>query len=311
MDNTESDFRTNSRVMQFIIWFLFIAAGFGVCARLGIKYAMTHALALDDKLIISSLVVYLGQCIAISIAVSTYTTPPSSNAPGEDSMKAQYASVPLMILALALVKWSNYAFIRQLSPKHQYKRAALALAAVVGLWLVSAALAGLLQCVLPKPWDSSDTSHCINRRAWWAFVVVLNILTDICLVGLYFFIIVGLQVPRTKKTVIIVAFSTRLVVVGIALAQLTASRVSGQQVGITPNSRLSLALNQAMLGFSVITACIPYLKPFMQGLQAGVNRVDNTSQYEDELIRLPQPPTSSRSSETHWSTRGDQRPRAY
>ncbi|KAJ8120049.1 hypothetical protein ONZ43_g3145 [Nemania bipapillata] len=265
---TDGDPRQNSRLTQFIIWFLFIAAVFSACARLGIKYAMTHALAWDDKLIISSLLIYLAQCIAISVAESADITTTSVEQPSNSFLK-----------------------VRSFTTEDP-------LAIVVGLWLVSAAAAGLLQCALPTPWDFTNSSYCINRRAWWTFVVVLNVITDISLVGLYFFIITGLRIARARKVSIIVAFSTKLLVVGIALAQLTAFR-RGPTVGVTPNLRLSLVLNQAVLSSSVITTCIPYLKPFMQGLQAGINRVNNASAYEDELMHLPQPLSSSQSNETH------------
>lgn len=77
--------------------------------------------------------------------------------------KAEYASIPLLILALAVIKWSNCAFIRKLSPSTYHQMTALTLAVVVGLWLVSSAVAGLLQCALPTPWDTTDAGRCIDR----------------------------------------------------------------------------------------------------------------------------------------------------
>lgn len=69
-NNAEVSPGVNSRGTQFIIWFLFIVAGFSVVVRLGIKRAMTYGLAADDWLIVGSLIVYLAQSIAISVATS-------------------------------------------------------------------------------------------------------------------------------------------------------------------------------------------------------------------------------------------------
>ncbi|KAF2963012.1 hypothetical protein GQX73_g10560 [Xylaria multiplex] len=302
MDSANNVPNTNARLTEFIIWFLFIAAVFSVGARLGTKYALAHRLGVDDKLIIGSLIIYLAQCIAITVATSAdiSTSTNDSNEVSSGFMKAQYASVPLLILALALVKWSNSAFIRQLSPKHIYRRVSLALATVVGFWLVSAIVTGLLQCSLPRPWDFTDNSHCINRQAWWAFTVVLNVITDIGLVILYFFIIVELQLSLARKAGIIVAFSTRLLVVGITLVQLATSLDEGDRVEVSSSLRVPLVLNQAVISSSVIIACVPYLKPFMQALQIGINRVDNTSAFEDELVHFPAPTTSS---DSNWGSR--------
>ncbi|KAJ3578908.1 hypothetical protein NPX13_g1662 [Xylaria arbuscula] len=300
MDNSNEALRTNSRLTQFIIWFLFIAAGFSVGVRLGTRRAMNHGLGVDDKLIIGSLVIYLGQCIAISVAVSADVPISNNSNEGSNSfMKGQYASVPLLILVLTLVKWSNSAFIRQLSPKQSYRKSVLVLSTIVGIWLVSATVAGLFQCSLPTPWDITDSSRCINRLSWWTFTVVINVITDIGLVVLYFSIIAKLQLSRTRKASIIMAFSTRLIVVGIALGQLATFLSSKEPMEAVASSlRLPLVLNQAVLSSSVITACVPYMKPFMQSLQTGIHRINNTSAFEDELMHLPRQPLSSHSNDT-------------
>ncbi|KAI1347668.1 hypothetical protein F5Y01DRAFT_307393 [Xylaria sp. FL0043] len=304
-DDAETVLRANDRGTQFLIWFLFISATFSVLVRLGIKYAMTYGLAADGKLIIGALFIYLAQCIAISIATAADIGVPTATNSSytEDNssfLKAEYASIPLLILTLALVKWSNCAFIRNLSPGTYHRRTALALAIVVGLWFVSSAVAGLVQCALPTPWDYADNSRCIDRQAWWTYVVVLNVTTDIGLVVLFLFIVIVLQTSRARKAGIIAAFSAKFLAVGAALAQLVAFR---RGEGITNGLRLPLVLNQAVLSISIITTCVPYLQPFMKGLQAGVNRVDNASAaYEDELMHLPQPLRSSQSNRIHWDT---------
>lgn len=41
-----------SRIVQVVVWLLFLCAVVGVCARLGTRWAMTRKVFLDDVLII-------------------------------------------------------------------------------------------------------------------------------------------------------------------------------------------------------------------------------------------------------------------
>lgn len=147
-----------------------------------------------------------------------------------NNSKAEYASVPLFILSLAIVKLSISAFIIQLSPDSTHLRINSAHQIIVGLWLISATLCSLFQCALPTPWDYGSNARCIDRvsgrlspsqgrftddtkRAWWVYVAVLNIVTEIWVVMVYFLIIWNLQTSISRKAVILSIFSTRLLLV--------------------------------------------------------------------------------------------------
>ncbi|KAI0977178.1 hypothetical protein F4678DRAFT_412104 [Xylaria arbuscula] len=298
-DNLELDIRKRGLVAQFVIWFLFIASVFSVCARMGTKFVMRRAFGLDDVLILTGQLFYVAQCATISKAVSTAFNPNSSTISGETLtlfLKLDYASISFLILALALVKWSAHEVVRQLSPVSYHHRTAASLSILVGLWLVTAIGANLFQCALPKPWDYVHSSRCIDRKAWWTYVTVVNLLTELILVGLYIIMFGNLRMSLPRKAAIIAAFSTRLVVVGITSVQLAVFRSSTQDPVHVQGSWLILALNQGIISSSVITACIPHLKPFMQNLQSGVMQVGHTSD-GDMLIQPSLAPPSSGSYE--------------
>ncbi|TGJ78985.1 hypothetical protein E0Z10_g9779 [Xylaria hypoxylon] len=195
--------------VQLLLWFLFVVSGLTVVARLGTKYAMTRKLGLDDYLILAAQVAYLAQCISISMGIANYLGTP-----------AKYASIIFFILSLALVKWSISTFIRQLSRSTTHRRLDWVLQGLVGLWVLTSVFVSIFQCALPTPWDYFHGLKCVDRRAWWIYVVVFNILTDLFTVVLYILIIGNLQIPRSKRAIILAIFLVRLLVIGVSAAQL-------------------------------------------------------------------------------------------
>ncbi|KAI0457283.1 hypothetical protein F5B21DRAFT_464951 [Xylaria acuta] len=204
----------------------------------------------------------------------------------ESFLRAEYASFVFQLIALALIKWSISASIQQLSPSATHQSLDCVLRIVVGLWLLSAVLTTLFQCALPKPWDYVNNPHCINRRAWWTYVSVVNIGTEFFIVALYFLIIGNLRMSLARRSVVLLIFSTRLLIIGIALAQLAVFFDAFPSFDLTMDLWLPTILNQATLSASVVTASIPYLRPFMESLQSGVARVENLPGSEEELSHV-------------------------
>ncbi|KAI8630810.1 hypothetical protein F5Y19DRAFT_483459 [Xylariaceae sp. FL1651] len=288
MDRNESSTNNESTVFQILLWFLFVVAILSVCARLGTKYAMTRKLSWDDWLILGAQAAYLAQCILISLGASQgLGKPVSSLSEGaiDGFLKAEYASIIFQLITLALIKWSISAFIQQLSPSLIHQRLDWVLRIVVGLWLLSAALISLFQCALPTPWDYVHGLRCLDKRAWWTYVAVVNIATEFFIVALYFLIIGNLQMSLARKAAVLLIFSTRLLVMGVAVAQLLVFLNMFPTSDLTKDLWLPTVLNQAVLSASVVTACGPYLRPFMESLESGVVRVENLPGSEEELSR--------------------------
>ncbi|KAI1412053.1 hypothetical protein F5Y13DRAFT_180405 [Hypoxylon sp. FL1857] len=174
----------------------FVAALFSICARLVTKYATAYRLARDDKLIMMGQVVYLGQCISVSMAASYGVGKPSASLTSDEvdnflkctiKLKAEYASIPLLLSTLALIKWSNSAFIEQLSPHNQ--SVILAVDILIGL------------CYRAN----------LRQRAWWMSTTIFSMIIDFSLVASIFLIIAKLRAPPIKKAAVLTIFSTRLV----------------------------------------------------------------------------------------------------
>ncbi|KAI1325662.1 hypothetical protein F5Y16DRAFT_422723 [Xylariaceae sp. FL0255] len=284
MDRREPVAHSESNVFQILLWFLFIVALLGFGARIGTKFAMTRKLASDDWIMLAAQIAYLAECISISIGASQGLDNSNSTATDDSVntfLQAEYASVGFLIIALALVKFSVSAFIHQLSPNRTHVRLNRILLFLIGSWALAAFFTLLFECGLPSPWDYIDSLHCIDRAAWWAFVAIGNIATELLIVALYTLIIGNLKLPLAKKAVVLTIFSTRLLVIGIVVAQLLTflrvlPRTQPSDEVITP-----ILLNQGVIVASIITACTPYLRPIMESLESSIVRVENISSDEE------------------------------
>ncbi|KAI1173357.1 hypothetical protein F4777DRAFT_558196 [Nemania sp. FL0916] len=274
--------------IQLITWFLFVVAVLSVSTRLATQYAMTSRLPREDFLMLGSLAAYLAQCILISkAAASGLGRASASLTPGsiDNTIKSEYASVPFFILTLALVKLSIYFAVIHLSPNRLHRRINLVLGVITALWYVPATFSSIFQCAIPTPWDYIHGTHCIDRRSWWAFVMVLNVITDLGVVALYILILWKLHISPARKATLMTVFSTRVLVVVAAILQLYEFYNATPSDNVTSALYLPVALKQAVLALSITTACIPYLKPFMNSLEAGVVRIENVPGSEEELSR--------------------------
>ncbi|KAI1101870.1 hypothetical protein F4804DRAFT_314727 [Jackrogersella minutella] len=276
-----------SQTAQIIIWFLFVVSVFSVGAGLGTKYALLRKLTWDDWLMFLALAFSLAQCITISLAASQGLGKDMSTLSGDSItsfLKAEYASVPLQITTFALVKWSIAVFIEHLSPNETHHRIDLGLRVVVGLWLVSGIFSSLFQCSIPTPWDYINGT-CINRRAWWTYIGVLNVVTELGIIVLYLLIIWNLQTSLSRKVIVLSIFLTRILVIAGSIVQLVVFWNALPDSNVTQSMWLPVILNQAVLCASILTACLPYLKPFIESLQSGIIRVENLPGSEEELSR--------------------------
>ncbi|KAI1335036.1 hypothetical protein F5Y15DRAFT_259938 [Xylariaceae sp. FL0016] len=217
-------------------------------------------------------------------------------------LKAQYASAMFFLLASALIKWSMSSLIHQLSPSTFHQALNWVLRILVGLWMMSSILMAAFQCALPAPWDYVDSKRCIDRQAAWSYVGVVDTISEVFIVAIFLLIIGKLQMSAPRKSVILLALSSRLLVVAAIVAQLLAFRDIIGSSDVTMDLWLPVALSQATLCASVVTACVPHLKPFMESLESGIVRVEYIAGSEEHLGYL-----TSRSNEHYLSSPSDLR----
>lgn len=133
---------------------------------------------------------------------------------------------------------------------------------------------------------------CVNRIALWNFVAVLNVILDISLIILPLAVVWNLQVSLKRKVVVFGCFASRSLYV-LMTDEMSNMYTDFESVVaavifqlIVTNGRLnsldstfdywpiavSMSISECL---SIVTACIPYLKPFMDSLESGRIRGDN------------------------------------
>ncbi|KAI0886337.1 uncharacterized protein GGS22DRAFT_187576 [Annulohypoxylon maeteangense] len=275
-----------SQTAQIIIWFLFVVAVFSVGAGVGTKYALLRRFGWDDRLMLLALVMSLAQCIAISLAASQGIGKDMSTLTDDaisGFLKAGYASVPFQILTFAVVKWSITIFIEYLTPDDLHLYMVLGIRVTISLWTISGILSGLFQCALPTPWNFLNGARCIDRRAWWTYIGALNIATEVAIIVLYLLILWDLHISHSRKVFVLSIFLSRVLVIAAVIAQLVIFHDSYSDPDVTESSWLPIILDQVVICVSILTACLPFMKPFMESLQSGIVRVETVVGSQEEL----------------------------
>ncbi|KAI1438340.1 hypothetical protein GGR50DRAFT_489408 [Xylaria sp. CBS 124048] len=264
------------KLIQILSLFLLLLGILTVCTRLGTKYVLKRSFRLDDKLIVIAEVILIAQTVAVILSASQGLGKPEkslSEQAVDNTLKAEYASIPLLIAGFAVIKWSLLELVYHVSPNHGYQRTSLVIAGLVGLWLVTTIFTSLFQCALPAPWDHGPERPCINRKAWWTYVTTINVVTEFSIIALYISIFAPLQMSSLKKTAVLAVFSTRFLVAVAAILQLITFHLEDMASDMTYSLWLPTLSNQITAAVSIVTACIPYLKPFMDSVELDIIRI--------------------------------------
>ncbi|KAL8793917.1 MAG: hypothetical protein Q9195_003536 [Heterodermia aff. obscurata] len=99
---------------------------------------------------------------------------------------------------------------------------------------------------------------------------ILNIISDLGLVCLPVLIIWTLQISVAKKSTIVGCFVPRLSVVAVSIVHLKWLKIVSGGHDPTFDLWLPMLAVQVIQNLSIITACIPYLKPFLESLETGM-----------------------------------------
>lgn len=132
----------------------------------------------------------------------------------------------LYLAAILFAKLSTLSLVARLSPNHFHAKVIRSVFALVIVWGVTSVFASAFQCNLPRPWDTTK-GHCFDtvsestrRRpnpltlcqfTFWTAVGSIDIITDIMLITLPYWIVKGLQMRTKARLVVILAFACRLV----------------------------------------------------------------------------------------------------
>ncbi|KAF7952262.1 uncharacterized protein EAE97_001759 [Botrytis byssoidea] len=244
-------------LVQIFVWIPITASALGVCAHLSTKLAISEKFEWQDHFVMISMVFSIGQTIAVAIQCANgfgKFLETLTDEQVEMILKADFSASILYITSLFFAKMSIVMFIYDFTPIAAERIATKVLGSVISLWAVTSILAVVFQCRSSKVWDSIS-GECFNQTAFWNYSAIVNITT------------------WSRKLTLICIFGTRVCVIAAVCCQLFYLNQRMQDPTFDP-WRTTIC-NQIVQCLSIITACVPYLKMFLDSLESGLLRLDD------------------------------------
>ncbi|CAI6332616.1 unnamed protein product [Periconia digitata] len=276
MDQVVISPTNRSPVIDIANWLCLVMAALAVVTHAGIKIYGSKSLDLETILVSVALVFAIGQSAAVSVQTANgYGTPQNdlTDSQRDTILKGNYAATILFFCSIAFSKFVISTFISSLTPKKVHRRINQGFFAFTGLWLLTAVLVSAFRCAPPDPWRNITSLKCIDYLAWWYGVTVLNIVSEVALVGLEIGVIMPLQMARQRKAFITSLFALRLIVTVAAAVQLYfyhkdhTGELSGD---FSLGYWRSAVCTQVVQCLAIFTTSLPYAKTIMDNLDSGL-----------------------------------------
>ncbi|KAI1778519.1 hypothetical protein F4818DRAFT_438679 [Hypoxylon cercidicola] len=277
LDSLQDSPGNHGAVINIVSWFLLICSSLLVLTRLGTKYGVSKSFNVDDGFIVVSLILSIGQTIAISIGVANGLGRHLDTLSSDGIVafqKSYYAANVLFVASQAFSKLSIIFFVRHISPIAFHRTLAWILTGATLVWAFSSILMLLFQCDTPRVWDAI-ANKCNDQRAIWNYINVVNIVVDVCLIWLPFAVVWRLQVRFQRKLVVMSCFATRILTIAAIAWQVEESQTISNHQDLTFTYWLLAVSMSLVQSLGIMTACTPYLKSFLDSLESGLIRSDD------------------------------------
>ncbi|KAF1960760.1 hypothetical protein CC80DRAFT_544155 [Byssothecium circinans] len=263
--------------LNVVTWILLITEALAVLTRLVTKRALKRRIDVDDAFVVAALLASIGSGIAVTVQ--------TENGLGRDIAvlteaqiatyeKAEYANKLLYIATLALAKLSIISLLMILTASDLHRILGIGLTVLIALWGIVSEFVAAFQCGTTQPWRFIGMeTRCLSMLAFWRSVGALNMATDLCLIMFPVHVICTLQMSLGKKITILGFFGARSLDI-IA----TAIHISYVPAFDSPNPTRALwkwtLLAQIIECITILTSCVPYLRPLLESLPSGLYGAD-------------------------------------
>ncbi|KAL3247357.1 hypothetical protein ABHI18_012429 [Aspergillus niger] len=257
--------------------YLMVMMILAVLIRLAFRLHMLRSLEWDDGTISLALIFAVAQCAVILVGTEHGLGKRKLSLNDREVHtieKALYSSNILYVLALSLAKISVLLLLNKLSVNRWHKKISFWTSVLVGIWTVPVVFTLAFQCGVPEPLDASN-GHCIDIFAFWAGISPIDIITELVICILPIYIVKPVQVIFGKKVTVVVAFFIRIFVVITTIIRLIFIRYSKPYPSTDMNDAAfaTTITTECVLCVSIMTACIPCLKPFLDAFDSGMLNV--------------------------------------
>ncbi|PCG99896.1 Hypothetical protein PENO1_050640 [Penicillium occitanis (nom. inval.)] len=273
--------------------YLLVMMIMAVWIRLTFRYYILRSLHWDDGMVSVALALAIAQSAVIFsgtqnglgklqsemsaahfITVKKVATPiplstRSTNIGGRQDL---YSSDLLYILSLSLAKISVFQFLDKLCVAKSHKNICRWSSLLVAAWTVPVVFTLAFKCGVSSPWDL-DNGHCIKIFDFWAAISPIDIATELVICLLPIHIVKPVQMRFSKKLTVITAFIFRILVIITTIGRLIFMRRAESLADMNTAAFATSITTQLTLCVSVMTACIPCLKPFLDAFDSGMLNV--------------------------------------
>lgn len=257
------------QVVTVVGWLIASAMVVATGTRLGTKLSLKRLLSVDDYLIITATLIGLGQMGATYVQARLAGEGYPADEQLRGFQKAYYSSQLLFILTICLAKISALCSLFQITPVREHKAPIIAFGSVVVLMMLSFEFATAFQCASPR-W-AILSSKCFNQTPFWQAFGAFDIAIDAFIVAFPIYIVSTLQMGLKFKFVVAGVFVTRIAAIAASICRIVYLTRSGGNLQFDIYSFWIYILNTEIeQGLSVITACVPFLKPFFESLETGM-----------------------------------------
>ncbi|KAK1572866.1 uncharacterized protein LY79DRAFT_653338 [Colletotrichum navitas] len=241
-----------------------------VILRLYIRFD-TKNLGWDDAFICAALALTIGLSVSsiicmkeLFIGIHYWEIPQPAN-PGNGMLWVFITGI-IYSPILALAKQSVLIFILRFSGIKNLVRNVVWYTGIVNISLTIATfLAIIFQCTPVEAfWNTSVSGQCINEFALAITSGTLTVLTDIIVIGLPFYIILGLKIDMKKKKGLMGVFALGIIVTLVSIVRLYFVALSF--IIVTPDKTFSLGFCVAQIecSLAITTASAPALWPLIR-----------------------------------------------
>ncbi|KID81634.1 hypothetical protein MGU_11011 [Metarhizium guizhouense ARSEF 977] len=202
--------------------------------------------------------------VAIMSAIHRGYGLPKDLIPREDQLvvaQSLYASQQLYIFTLGLSKISTALFVIHLAYSGPQIRPGYVLVGVTAIWTVGSMLVVALRGNRRHPWQTLDGTTTMYLR--WIVVEATGLIIEFLLILLSLSLVSSLQLKAQKRLVILSAFAARLLLIPLVAARLWLLS-PGVNTDPTDTSIVPSIITQTTLHFSVLSASITSLRPFLR-----------------------------------------------
>ncbi|KAF7935213.1 uncharacterized protein EAE97_008120 [Botrytis byssoidea] len=256
----------------FIVAFSPALALITVCLRIWSRVSLSQ-FGLDDGLIVLSMILSIAETyvqwqyiIFNFVGLHIWDVPLDHDPiPG---LKYNYAVQVLYNPILAIVKTSILMFFLRLAgQKIEIKRMIWALLILNSALMVAIFIVVIFQCTpVAYNWQLDiPGGSCIEQGTFYAATSVIALITDILVLVVPFWIVIGLKMPRKTKIAVIGIFFLGILVTVVGIVRLAMMvTVFFNPPPVDSTRGISFVTSAIEINLAIITASAPALKPVMR-----------------------------------------------